>query len=180
MVAAVGKQVPAVEAVGTQVVGLAKAVGAEPGEFDGGVCLHRGPLGAVDKGGAVLDEAERNALAFVNAGAEGVADEGPENLEPSGGGEKIPGRDGGAEEVVVVEVEEPIGNSGEEVEVGLDDVAIEGGEGGGIGADLVVVDDAEARVIEAEPGGDLGAAGEEVNMAHPRGVEGEGAQAVAE
>jgi hypothetical protein len=66
------------------------------------------------------------------------------------------------------------------VKVRFDYVAIERGESGGIGTDFVVVDDTEARVVEAEPRGDLRPASEKVDVPHPRGVEGEGAEAVAE
>jgi hypothetical protein len=155
-------------------------VGAQRGVVGGGGGLHRGPLGAVDQDGAVFDEAEGEELAFVDAIAEAFAEEGAEDFQAAVGREKIRRHDRGAEEVVVVEIEKAFGNAGEEMEPTFDDVAVEGGERGGIGADFVVMHEAEAGMLAVQPSGHLRAAGEEVDVAHPRGVEGERAEAVAE
>jgi hypothetical protein len=61
---------PAIETIGTEVVGLAKTVRAQAGELSGRVVLHGGPLGAVYEGRSVFDEAKGDALALVDPGTQ--------------------------------------------------------------------------------------------------------------
>ena len=178
--AAVREQVPAVETLGAEVARRAETVLEKRAEFVAGERLHGGPFVAVDEDGAVFDDAEIEGLFFVNEPAGVFAEEGAEDFDAAVGGLEIGGRGGGAEKVVVVEIDEAFRDAGDAVEGGLDDVAVEGGLGVGGRHDLVVVDDAQTRVVETQPGGNLRTAGDEIDGAHPRGVELERAEAVAQ
>lgn len=85
--------------------------------------------------------------------------------------------DGGAEEHVVVEVEEAGGDAGDVAEVGLDGVRVEGGEVAGVLEDVLVRDEAQARRGGVDPVGDL-AVRDEDDVAHPRHELGDGARRV--
>ena len=77
------------------------------------------------------------------------------DLEPLVLGEEVFWPDLLSEHDVVVEVEEPLGEAGDPVDVGLDGRAAEGGQVGAVGEELLVGDDREARAVQVQPVGDL-------------------------
>ncbi len=89
-----------------------------------------------------------------------------EHRRQAGRAEERLGPDRPAEEEVVVEVEPVLGQAGDVVQRGLDRVGVEGRQRVGR-HDLVVRHHLDAGVVELEPGGHL-AAGDEVDVAHPR------------
>lgn len=94
-------------------------------------------------------------------------------------GEKVVRRHWGAEEDVVVEVEEAAGEAGDAVDVGLDGRRAEGGEDGRVRENVCVGHHAHPRVGAVQPHGDL-AVGDDEHAADPGRVALQRAQRVAE
>ena len=87
---------------------------------------------------------------------------------------------GGAEEKVVVQIEEVLRESRDRMNEALDGRRVEGRQIGGEAAQLVVVDDIHSRVAQVEPHRDLRATRDDVDIPDPAREHGHRPEAVAQ